>query len=47
MKFLLSFAAALGIAGLWLIYFFRNLAARSLVPARDPYFQKAIAHGGH
>lgn len=42
-----DFAAALGIGGLWLTLFFRNLAGRSLVPARDPYFKEAIAHGGH
>jgi hypothetical protein len=42
-----DFAAVLGIGGLWLIYFFRNLAGRPIVPARDPYFQEAVAHGGH
>ena len=42
-----DFAVALGIGGLWLVLFFRNLAARPLLPARDPYFQSAVAHGGH
>ena len=42
-----DFAVALGMGGLWLIYFFRNLSGRSLVPARDPHFQEAMAHGGH
>jgi hypothetical protein len=42
-----DFAATLGIGGLWLVFYFRNLAARPLVPARDPYFPEAVAHGGH
>jgi hypothetical protein len=42
-----DFAVTLGIGGLWLGYFFRTLAGRPLVPARDPYFQEAVAHGGH
>jgi hypothetical protein len=42
-----DFAAALGIGGLWLVLFFRNLGARSLLAARDPYFKDAIANGGH
>jgi hypothetical protein len=40
-------AAVLGIGGLWLVLFFRNLSGRALVPAKDPYFREAIAHGGH
>ena len=27
--------------------FWRNLAGRPLVPAHDPYFKEAVAHGGH
>ena len=42
-----DFAAALGIGGVWLVYFFRNLAARPVLPAHDPYFQEAVANGGH
>jgi hypothetical protein len=42
-----DFAVVLGIGGLWLTYFFFNLSGRSLVPARDPYFKEAVAHGGH
>lgn len=42
-----DFAATLGIGGLWLVFFFRNLAARPVLPARDPYFQEAVANGGH
>jgi len=43
----LDFAAVLGLGGLWLFVFFRNLSGRALVPARDPYFKEALAHGGH
>ena len=39
--------SSLGIGGLWLFVFFRNLAGRALVPAHDPYFKEALAHGGH
>jgi hypothetical protein len=42
-----DFAAVLGMGGLWVVFFFRNLAGRSLLPARDPYFKEAIAHGRH
>ncbi len=32
----------------WLfVFFWRNLAGRALVPAHDPYFKEAMAHGGH
>jgi hypothetical protein len=43
----LDFAMVLGMGGVWLSIFWRNLAGRSLVPARDPYFNEAMAHGGH
>ncbi len=43
----LDFAAVLGLGGIWLFFFFRNLGARALVPAHDPYFKDALAHGGH
>ena len=33
----LDFALVLGMGGVWLFVFFRNLAGRALVPARDPY----------
>ena len=42
-----DFAVVLGIGGLWLVMFFRNLAGRALVPAKDPYFREAMVHGGH
>ena len=42
-----DFAVVLAMGGLWLFLFFRNLAGRALLPARDPYFKEAMAHGGH
>ena len=42
-----DFAAVLAIGGPWLFMFFRNLAGRAVVPAKDPYFKEAVAHGGH
>jgi hypothetical protein len=42
-----DFAVAAGMGGLWLAYFFTNLAARSVVPAKDPYFKEEMAHVGH
>jgi hypothetical protein len=43
----LDFAVVLGIGCLWLPLFWRNLAGRPLMPARDPYLKEALAHGGH
>jgi hypothetical protein len=43
----LDFGMVAGMGALWLPLFFRNLAGRALVPARDPYFKEAMAHGGH
>jgi hypothetical protein len=43
----LDFAAVLGLGALWLLVFFRNLGARALVPAHDPYFEDALANVGH
>ena len=37
----------LAMGAVWLALFWRNLAGRSLVPAHDPYFKEAVAHGGH
>jgi hypothetical protein len=43
----LDFAMVLGMGFFWLAYFWSNLAGRALVPAKDPYFKEAMAHGGH
>jgi hypothetical protein len=43
----LDFALVLAIGLPWLAVFWRSLAGRSLVPARDPYYKEAMAHVGH
>ena len=43
----LDFAVVFAMGAVWLALFWRNLAGRSLVPAHDPYFKEAVAHGGH
>jgi hypothetical protein len=43
----MDFAAVLGMGAPWLFLFWRNLASRPVVPAHDPYFKEAVAHGGH
>jgi hypothetical protein len=43
----LDFASVVGLLGIWLALFFTNLAGRALLPAHDPYFKEALAHGGH
>lgn len=37
----------IGLAGLWLFFFVRQLRSRSLVPLNDPYFKEAFAHESH
>lgn len=43
----LDFAVVVGLGGVWLAFFFTTLGRRALVPAHDPYFEEALAHGGH
>ena len=43
----LDFALVLAMGAPWLAVFWNTLAARALVPAKDPYFKEAMAHGGH
>jgi hypothetical protein len=44
----MDFAAPVAIGGLWLWYFFGELAKRPLVPVMDPFLQRAIDHDkGH
>lgn len=43
----LDFAVVLAIGLPWLFVFWRSLAGRPLVPARDPYYKEAMAHVGH
>ena len=43
-----DFAVVLAMGGPWLALFWRELwRAAPLVPAHDPYFKEAMAHGGH
>jgi hypothetical protein len=43
----LDFACVLGLGGIWMFLFYRNLGGRALVPVRDPYLKEALVHGGH
>jgi hypothetical protein len=40
--------APIAIGGIWLWWYFGELIKRPIVPANDPYFEEAVAHGrGH
>ena len=41
----LDVAAPLGVIGLWLAYFLKQLEKRSLMPLHDPQLEEALAHG--
>jgi hypothetical protein len=43
----LDFGLTFAMGVVWLALFWRYLAGRPLVAARDPYFKEAMAHGGH
>lgn len=44
----LDIVAPIAIGGIWLWWFIGQLKSRSIVPANDPFFEKAIEHGkGH
>lgn len=44
----MDFVAPIAVGGIWLWWFFGELLKRPMVPAKDPYFEEAIAHGrGH
>ncbi len=40
-------AIPVGMAGLWMFAFARNLRSRPLLPLNDPYFKEAFAHEAH
>ena len=40
-------AIPVGMAGLWMFVFVRNLASRSLLPVNDPYLKEALLHEAH
>jgi hypothetical protein len=37
----------IGLLGVWLFMFARNLRSRALLPLNDPYFKEAFAHEAH
>ena len=43
----MDIAIPLGLAGLWLFLFARQLRSRPLLPLNDPYFKEAFAHEAH
>lgn len=44
----MDIVAPIGFGGIWLWYFFGQLAKRPVVPVMDPFLEKAIEHGhGH
>ena len=40
-------AIPLGLGGLWVFLFARNLRSRALMPVNDPYFKEAFVHEAH
>ncbi len=42
-----GFHLPLGLLGVWLFVFTRNLRSRALLPRNDPYFKEAFAHEAH
>jgi hypothetical protein len=42
-----DFAVTVGLTGIWLAVFARQLAGRPVLPVRDPYFREALADGAH
>lgn len=45
---LMDIGAIFAVGGLWLAYYFYELAKRPLMPTKDPFFENAIEHGkGH
>lgn len=41
----LDLAAAVAVGGLWLAWFFHELAKRPLLPVNDPHIEEALGHG--
>ena len=40
-------AIPVGLAGIWMFAFARNLRSRALLPVNDPYFKEVFAHEAH
>jgi hypothetical protein len=43
----MDLAIPLGLGGLWVFNFARNLRSRALLPVNDPYFKEAFVHEAH
>ena len=43
----MDIAVPVGLTGIWLFVFTRNLRSRSMLPVNDPYFKEAFAHEAH
>ena len=43
----MDLAVPVGLTGIWLFLFARNLRSRALLPLNDPYFKEAFAHEAH
>jgi hypothetical protein len=43
----LDITLPVGLLGIWLFVFIRNLRSRALLPVNDPYFKEAFAHEAH
>jgi hypothetical protein len=43
----MSVAVPVGLLGIWLFLFARNLRSRALLPVNDPYFKETFAHEAH
>ncbi len=43
----MDIAIPLGLGGLWVFMFARNLRSRALVPVNDPYFKETFVHEAH
>jgi hypothetical protein len=41
----LDLAAPVGLGGIWVAFFFRQLKQRPLLPLHDPYLEEALEHG--
>lgn len=43
----MDIALPVGLTGMWMFLFARNLRSRALLPVNDPFFKEAFAHDGH
>ena len=43
----MDLALPIGMTGVWVFFFARNLRSRPLLPLNDPFFKEAFAHDVH